>query len=234
MCSHGCVADQHPPQVDDEELVRFVRMACHGMRNPLAIATGMLDLLGQTAGPQLDEGARELVTRSAAAVRRTADMVLSVQRHVGARHRALQPVAVDLADAVAWVADQLDPAEVVVRVEGRLPTVQADPDMVEWALHELLENARRHADVGPPVSVVVGVEPAEGRWLLTVTDDGVGIPAERREEAFGEGQRLDRAGGGLGLGLTIVRNVVERHGGQAWLEAAPSGPGLCAVLAWPA
>jgi signal transduction histidine kinase len=227
------VADPDPPQPDAEELVRFVRMACHGLRNPLAIATGMLELLGELSSHQLDEESRELLARSAAAVRRTADMVLSVQRYVGAQHRPLQPVPVDLGAAVAGVADGLDPDEVVVRVDGALPTLEADQHMVDWVLHELIENARRHADVAGPVTVVVAAEAAEGRCLVSVTDDGGGIPAERLEEAFGDGERLERVGGGLGLGLPIVRTVLVRHGGAAWLEPAPSGSGLRAVLAWP-
>lgn len=233
VCSDGTVADPHPQQPDAEELVRFVRMACHGLRNPLAIATGMLDLLEQLAGDQLDEEPRELLARSSVAVRRTADMVLSVQRYVGARHRPLQPEEVDVADAVEVVRASFDPAEVVVRVEGALPTLTADRDMVEWILHELLDNARLHADRTAPVTVVVAAEVVGDRSLVTVTDDGAGIPPERMEEAFGEGERLERSGRGLGLGLPIVRTVLTRHGGEAWLEAAPSGAGLKAVLAWP-
>lgn len=233
MWSDGAVADADAPQPDAEELVRFIRMACHGLRNPLAIATGMLELLERIAGDQLDDEARDLLGRSSVAVRRTADMVLGMQRHVGAQHRALQPVPVDLGEVVEWIADGLDPDQIQVRVEGTLPTVVADRDMAEWVVHELLDNARRHADGAVPVTVSIGAEEVDGGWLVTVADDGVGIPAERREEAFGEGARLDRAGGGLGLGLTIVRTVMDRHGGDVRLEDAPDG-GLRVALTWPA
>lgn len=222
---------QHP---DADDLVRFVRMACHGLRNPLAIATGMLELLDRIAGDQLDEESRELLTRSSVAVRRTADMVLSIQRYVGAQHRPLQPVEVDLDETVPWLAAPLDPADLVVRVQGPLPTVVADRDMVEWALHELLDNARQHAHRDGTATVVVRAERDGDRWLVSVTDDGIGIPAGRREEAFDEGARLDRSGGGLGLGLPLVRTVLARHGGEARLEEAPAGSGLRVVLAWPA
>lgn len=234
MWSHGAVTVQDPQQPEAEELVRFVRAVSHGLRNPLAIATGMLDVLEQLAGPQLDEESRQLLSRSSAAVRRTADMVLSVQRYIGARHRPLQLVPVDLGDAATSVAEQLDPGDVVVRAEGPLPTLAADRDMVEWVFHELFDNARQHADAPGAATVVVAATSDAQRWLVSVTDDGPGIPAERHEEAFGEGQRLGRAGGGLGLGLPIVRAVLERHGGEVWLEEAPSGSGLRAVLAWPA
>lgn len=234
MCCDGDVADTAPREPGVEELVALVRLACHGLRNPLAIATGMLDLLDRLSGDQLDEESRDLLTRSRAAVHRTTDMVLSIQRRVGSQHRPLQPVPVDLGEALAVVADPLDPAEVVVRVQGPLPSIVADLDMVEWVLHELLDNARAHADRDGPVTVVVEALEVDGRWHVSVTDDGVGIPPARREEAFAEGERLERAGGGLGVGLAIVRSVLTRHGGEAWIEDAPSGPGLRAVTAWPA
>ena len=206
--------------------------ACHGLRNPLAIATGMLDLLERIAGDQLDEWPRDLLGRSAVAVRRTADMVLSIQRHVGARHRPLQQVSVDLGEAVAWVSEAFDPAEVVVEVERELPMIVADRDMVEWVFHELFENARRHRDRPEPVTVVVDAAQADGRWIVAVTDDGSGIPSGRHDEAFGEGAVLDRSGGGLGVGLAIVRAVMARHGGEAHLEDAP-GAACVPSSTWP-
>ena len=232
MCSDVCVATAEPPQPDAEELVRFIRMACHGLRNPLAIATGMLELLERLAGDQLDAETLDLLGRSSVAVRRTADMVLIIQRHIGAQPRALQPVPVDLDEVVEWITEALDPAAIVVQVDGPLPTLVADRDMVEWVFHELFSNARDHVDRVGPVTVTVGAEEGDGRRLVTVTDDGGGIPAARREEAFGEGERLDRSGGGLGLGLSIVRTVLTRHGGEVWLDDAPGG-GLRAVTAWP-
>lgn len=233
MWSDGEVADPASGEPGVDELVAFVRLACHGLRNPLAIATGMLDLLDRLSGDQLDDESRDLLLRSSAAVHRTADMVRSIQRRVGSQHRPLQPAPVDLEEALSVVAASLDPAEVVVRVDGTLPSIVADPDMVDWVLHELLDNARSHADREGPVTVAVGAVEVDRRWHVSVTDDGVGIPPARREEAFAEGARLERAGGGLGVGLTIVRTVLARHGGEAWLDDAPSGAGVRAVTAWP-
>lgn len=233
MCSDGGVATVDGPQPDAEELVRFIRMACHGLRNPLAIATGMLDMLERLAGDQLDDETLDLLTRSSVAVRRTADMVLSIQRHIGARHRPLQVVPVDLAEVVESITDGLDADAIVVRVDGALPTIVADRDMVEWVVHELLDNARKHADRDGPVTVAIDAQERAGAWVLTVTDDGVGIPADRREDAVAEGERLERSGGGLGLGLSIVARVMDRHGGDVRLGDAPGG-GLRVVLTWPA
>ena len=111
--------------------------------------------------------------------------------------------------------------------------VAGDPDALSRLLVNLLDNAVRHAASQVCVSVR-----ADGGWaVLTVTDDGPGIPAEDAERAFGRFSRLDtarsRAGGveGPGLGLAIVRSTAEAHGGSVSLSDA--GPGLRAVVRLP-
>jgi signal transduction histidine kinase len=110
--------------------------------------------------------------------------------------------------------------------------VRADPAAVRRVLTNLVDNAVRHAAGG--VCVAVAAEP--GTAVLSVTDDGPGIPAADRERAFDRFTRLDtgrgREEGGAGLGLAIVRELVRAHGGTVTLEDAP--PGLRAVVTLPA
>ncbi len=86
--------------------------------------------------------------------------------------------------------------------------------------------------------MVVTLAPAEGSAVLTVRDDGPGLPAERAEEVFGRFIRLDdarsAAGGGAGLGLAIARDVAERHGGTLVVDDGDAAsPGACLVLRLP-
>jgi len=121
--------------------------------------------------------------------------------------------------------------------------VAADPDALRRLLVNLLDNAVRHADS----QVCVSVRSEAGWAVLTVTDDGPGIPAADRERVFGRFTRLDNARDrtgeeGAGLGLAIVRSTAEAHGGSASLGDAVSpgdaasdghGPGLRAVVRLP-
>ena len=110
--------------------------------------------------------------------------------------------------------------------------VAGDPDALSRLVVNLLDNAVRHA--GSQVCVSVR---ADGDWaVLTVTDDGPGIPPEDAERAFGRFSRLDDARSrpgveGSGLGLAIVRSTAEAHGGSVSLSDA--GPGLRAVVRLP-
>lgn len=218
-------------QMDDERLVRLARIIAHGMRNPLAIATGMLDLLDRQIGDGIDDELRELLQRSSAAIRRAGDQLLQLQRYTGAARDELVVDEVDVAEAVACAVADLDLAGATLVVE-ELPVLRADGRAVERALRELIDNALHHAaDDGAP-RIVVSADDDGDWWAVAVTDDGPGIPVERRDEALAEGERLGRTGDGFGLGLPTARILVRRHGGDLRLQDAPGG-GLRAVLRWP-
>ncbi|MFP5321077.1 MAG: histidine kinase dimerization/phospho-acceptor domain-containing protein, partial [Acidimicrobiia bacterium] len=85
---------------DDERLVRFARLIAHGMRNPLAIATGMLDLLDRQVGDDLDGELRDLLRRSSEAIRRAGDQLLMLQRYTAAAREELLVDELDLAEVV--------------------------------------------------------------------------------------------------------------------------------------
>ena len=90
----------------------------------------------------------------------------------------------------------------------------------------LLDNAERHASS----TIVVGLSTEDGRVDLVISDDGEGIPEAERERVFERFYRLqaarDRDSGGAGLGLAIVREVVDAHGGRVWVDASSAGAAL--------
>jgi len=111
-----------------------------------------------------------------------------------------------------------------------LATPVGDRTLIERILANLVDNAVRHARS----SVVLAVRAEGGRAVLTVVDDGPGIPAGERERVFERFARLDdardRDAGGTGLGLAIVRELLRRSGGSISLEDNPDGQGLTAVV----
>lgn len=217
---------------EDERLVRLARVVTHGMRNPLAIATGMLDLLDRQVADQLDDAQLDLLRRSSAALRRTADQLLQLQRYTAAHREPLAmgdvEVAAVVGDALASLGDAAPPVEDV----GGAPVVRGDRLAVERVLRELLDNAGRHALAAGGSRVRVTVEDAGDVWHLVVSDDGPGVAPEHREAALEEGERLGRTGDGFGLGLPIARISARRQGGELHLEAEPGG-GLRAVVRLP-
>jgi signal transduction histidine kinase len=145
----------------------------------------------------------------------------------------LRRTPTDMAAACESVAARYATARVPVRAETAGPCVVAgDADALARLLVNLLDNAVRHAASRVYVSVR-----CDGGWaVLTVTDDGPGIPAEDAERAFGRFARLDDARSrtgeeGAGLGLAIVKSTAEAHGGS--VSMGDAGPGLRVTVRLP-
>jgi signal transduction histidine kinase len=142
---------------------------------------------------------------------------------------------VDLAELAGRVADAYRPD---IEASGRrlslkaLPAVTlGDADLIAQALANLVENALRHTP--PGASIELAVEMADGRPRLRVSDDGSGIPEEKRQEALRHFYRLEssRTTPGSGLGLAIVAAVASRH--HAALELLDAAPGLTVLMTFP-
>jgi signal transduction histidine kinase len=208
----------------------------HELRSPIASIRAQLEVAldhpGQQPWPQT---AAEVLADTLRLARLAEDLlVLARLDERGDRIPAGQPV--DLAQLAQREAARPG-ARVPVTVTAQGPcVVTGDPGGLRRVLVNLVENALRYARS----RVTVTVAPGGGDAVVTVSDDGPGIPAADRERVFGRFVRLDDArsrdgdgdeAGGAGLGLAIVRDTAQAHGGTARLEDA--APGLRAVVRLP-
>jgi signal transduction histidine kinase len=213
----------------------LVSDTAHELRSPIASIRAQLEVaLDHPDGLDWAETARDVHADTLRLARLTEDLLLLAR--LDGQHLRHQPT--DLAALCESVAARYATARVPVRAEtaGQF-VVAGDQDALARLLVNLLDNAVRHA----ASRVCVSVREDGGRAVLTVTDDGPGIPPEDAERVFGRFARLDdaraRAGedsteaDGAGLGLAIVRSTAEAHGGSVSLGDA--GPGLRAVVRLP-
>jgi signal transduction histidine kinase len=221
----------------------LVSDTAHELRSPIASIRAQLEVaLDHPDGVDWAETARDVHADTLRLARLAEDLLL-LARLDG---QPLRRTPVGLAALCAAAVAGYGPARVPVRVTvpssgagaGAEPCVVAgDPDALRRLLVNLLDNAVRHA----ASQVCVSVRSETGWAVVTVTDDGPGIPAADRERVFGRFTRLDNARDrtgeeGAGLGLAIVRSTAEAHGGSATLgDAGPdgAGPGLRAVVRLP-
>ncbi|MFH0792747.1 MAG: ATP-binding protein [bacterium] len=107
----------------------------------------------------------------------------------------------------------------------KLPAVPGDPAQLEQVLANLLENAVKYSGPQAEVRVEARHESERARVVVSVKDNGIGIPYQDQERIFERFYRVDKARsrklGGTGLGLSIVKHIVQGHGGEVWLESAP-------------
>jgi signal transduction histidine kinase len=213
----------------------LVSDTAHELRSPIASIRAQLEVaLDHPDGVDWAETARDVHADTLRLARLTEDLLLLAR--LDGQHLRRTPT--DLAAVCESVAARYATARVPVRAETTGPCVVAgDADALGRLLVNLLDNAVRHA----ASRVCVSVRDDGGWAVLTVADDGPGIPAEDAERAFGRFARLDparaRAAGqgtgeeGAGLGLAIVRSTAEAHGGSARLGDAR--PGLRATVRLP-
>ncbi len=198
--------------------------ASHELRSPLArmkMAVSMLD----DAPPAYREKLRREIDTNVAELDALVEEVLLASR-LDARPDQEAAERVDLLGLAAEEAARIDAA-----VEGESLTVRGEERLLRRALRNLVENARRYG--GGEVSV--RIERVGGQGVVRVCDRGPGVPAELRERIFEPFYRLPghaEQAGGVGLGLSLVKQIAERHGGQVRCEAREGG-GSCFVFAVP-
>ena len=205
----------------------------HDLRTPLAVAKAGVSSLRSTGVDLSAEDRRALLFRADHALDRLAGLMedlLDLSRlQTGALTLRRQAVSVD--DAMSGALDDIgvEPCAVILDIDENLPTVLADPVLLERVLANLVINAQTFspADIPPTVTA----RPAGARVLIQVADRGPGIPAEDRERVFAPFQRLGDtdSGTGLGLGLALARGLAEAMGGALVPKDTPLG-GLTMVL----
>jgi signal transduction histidine kinase/DNA-binding response OmpR family regulator len=194
----------------------FVATASHELRSPLTSIKGFVELLQAT---RLNDRQREFLDIIALSTNRLVDLVndlLDVAR-VEAGQLEIQRRRIAVSEAVREVAALMRPRFderrqlLEVEIAPALPVAWADPARVRQIVTNLLTNAHLYTDEGGRVAVKVGA--SDGAVLLSVTDTGKGMTAEQVERVFDRFYRGDEVGTGSGLGLSIVRSLVELHDG---------------------
>jgi signal transduction histidine kinase len=212
----------------------FLAMLGHELRNPMSAignAIAVIEAQPRAPDPSASEvKARRVIRRQVDHLARLVDDLLDVARVVSGKV-TLEQRSVDLAECVRHslaslgAGGYLDSHE--VNVDTETVWVCADPTRFEQVINNLVVNAVKYTPKGGHISVVTREQ--EGRAILRVTDDGVGIAAELLPDVFGlftQGERaLDRAQGGLGIGLTLVRRIVELHDGVVSATSAGENQG---------
>lgn len=220
------------------ELAQFAYVASHDLSEPLRSIGGFLSLLEHRYDDVLDEQGRDYIRRVLAASKRMRTLIDDLLDYSRASRAELEPVEVDLGAVVrtAIEAHRERIAETGAVVEvGELPVVAADPGGMAQVLQNLLANALKFHREGEPPRVRISALHRPGAWELSVADAGIGIEPRHRTRVFEIFKRLNPATAyaGTGIGLSVCKAVVERHGGRVLVEDSPLG-GVCFTLVLPA
>ncbi|MFC9846987.1 ATP-binding protein [Streptomyces sp. NPDC060223] len=214
----------------EERLRSFAADASHELRTPVASVRGHAELALLHPGPVPPEVTRAL-ERIAAESARMGEMVDDLL--LLARLDAGRPLERRSVDLTHLVLDSVTDARAagpdhrwILELAEEPVTVTGDAHRLQQVLANLLANARLHTPVGTSVTVSLAADATKAEAVLTVRDDGPGVPEDVQPGVFERFTRADRRrtdgeGGGAGLGLSIVAAVVAAHGGTVTLESRP-------------
>lgn len=210
------------------ELEQFAYVASHDLKEPLVVILGYLQQIKRHSGGTLEENVEKFVNRAVEGTIRMESLIndLLVYSRIGTGDEELKPT--DCSDIIERVLDNLktavDESDIEV-THGKLPTVMADPTQLGLLFQNLIGNAVKfHGDAPSKVHISAV---AKGRgWQFSVRDNGIGISSKDINHIFDIFRRMhDRKKyPGTGIGLSICKKIVERHGGRIWVESE-SGKG---------
>jgi signal transduction histidine kinase/DNA-binding response OmpR family regulator len=226
----------------DRRKDEFLAMLAHELRNPLAPILSGIEILGEEAAT---DGARQRALDAAGRqvrhLARLVDDLVDVSR-IRTGKVELRKVRIDLASVIQDAATAVEPLlraqrqELFLEIPSERIALDADPVRLTQAIENLLHNAAKYTDAGGHVRLAVRRD--RGEVLVRVEDDGIGIAADllpRVFDIFVQGkQPPNRARGGLGLGLSLVRSLVELHAGTVRAESAGPGQGSAFEIRLPA
>ncbi len=236
---HGTVEETATYHEAQEELVRrsaalarsnadleqFAYVISHDLQQPLGVISRALDLVPDADRAALSAEGGECLDharRGAETLQRMVDAVLGYSRidTRGGRFGVVDCGHV-LEKVRAMLADDLETAGAELTADP-LPTVEGDEAQLAQLLQNLLSNSLKFRGAAPP-RIHVGAELRGDEWVLSVKDNGIGVPPEAAERIFGMFQRLhtDAEIPGTGIGLAICRRIAARHGGRIWVESRP-------------
>lgn len=212
-------------QRSNEALEAFNQSVCHDLRSPLQVVLGYSEIMLKRGMAKLDPKEQEYLRKISQAAEQMGRLISDLMRFARANQAELHSAQVDLTGLAGKLVDGLRNAEPerkvsVVIADGLV--VQGDGALLEIALQNLMSNAWKYTARRDAPRIEVGAIDSGGETAFFVRDNGAGFDMSRADRIFVPFQRLhdDSEFAGIGIGLTTVRRIIERHGGRIWVESA--------------
>lgn len=219
------------------DLERFAYVAAHDLQEPCRTICSFAQLLERRCGDQLGGEGREYLAFVSTGAQRMRDLIHGLLRYSRVDRNTLRLDPVDLGlvlqSALADLGDAVAKTGATVS-SGELPMVRGDAVQLRQVFVNLIGNALKFQPQGQHPEVSVSASVADGQCEVVIRDNGIGIDPQYADEVFGMFRRLHggNAYPGTGIGLALVKRIVEAHGGRIWFDSAP-GQGCAFHIALP-
>ncbi|WP_276256346.1 PAS domain-containing sensor histidine kinase [Halomontanus rarus] len=209
----------------NERLQQFAYVASHDLQEPLRMVTSYLRLLERQYSDDLDEDANEFIEFAVDGAERMEAMIegLLTYSRIETQGQSFDSVDLEavLDDVLTDLGIRIDETGAEITAES-LPTVSGNASQLRQLFQNLLENALQYSGEQKP-RVSISAMRNEDEWMISVSDEGIGIDQEDADRVFEVFQRLHthEEYEGTGIGLALCRRIVKRHGGEMWVDSEP-------------
>ncbi len=224
-------------QRSNQELDQFAYVASHDLKAPLRGIASLSQWIEEDLGERASASTREHLALLRSRVQRMESLIDGILQYSRAGRVAAPAETVAVADVVREVIELVGvPAQVQVDVSARVPPIVTERLLLQQVLMNLVGNALKHGGAQPGARIAIEARPDEdGALAITVADGGPGIAPAFHDRVWGIFQTLqprDKVEG-TGIGLALVKKIVEHRGGRVWLHSA-EGAGATFGFTWPA
>lgn len=214
-------------EIANRDLEAFSFSVSHDLRAPLRIIQGFCELFVEDFGSDLPEEGRALLKRIEEGAERMSRLIEDLLNFSRAGRTALEPTRIAMNELVREVIAELTESSASRKVEvgiADLPDARGDPALIRQVLVNLLSNALKFTSTRLLARIEVTSTGHEGQHVYHIADNGVGFDEAYAHKLFGVFQRLHSQEdfAGTGIGLSIVKRIIERHGGRIWAEGRPN------------
>jgi PAS domain S-box-containing protein len=223
-------------ETKNAELERFTYTVSHDLKSPLITIGGFVGLLEQDALTGNTERVKADITRindAVAKMQRLLGELLELSR-IGRLINPPEEVSlVEIAnEAVELMHGRIAARGVEVKIAS-MPTVYGDRARLVEAMQNLVDNACKFMGDQPHPRIEIGTQQDDGELVFYVRDNGIGIDPQYHEKVFGLFDKLDPASEGTGVGLALVKRIIETHGGRIWIKSEGKGNGTTFLFTLP-
>lgn len=221
------------------EIERFTYTAFHDLRAPLVTIKGFLGTLKNNLDAGRVAEAHTDIRRIEAAANKLDQILTNLLEFAKIGRVIRPPQEVDMGQITREVLQMMEThshtADITVIVSPDLPKVYGDRTRLREVLENLIENAAKFTAGRPDSQIEIGIRDPDGERVLFVKDNGQGIDPRYHNRIFNLFEKLDPGTEGTGIGLALVKRIVEIHGGRIWVESEGEGHGstFCFTLADP-
>ncbi|MBN2293125.1 MAG: PAS domain S-box protein [Pirellulales bacterium] len=224
-------------EVQNAELERFTYTVSHDLKSPLITINGFIGMLRDDLGKGCSETIEHDLSRISSAADKMGRLLKELLDLSRIGRLVNPPVEVPLEELVHKALElahgQIERRGVQVKILPELPTIYCDRVRLLEVMQNLIDNAVKYMGDQSEPRIEIGSRQDDGETVCFVRDNGIGIDPSYAEKVFGLFEQLDQKAEGSGIGLAVVKRIVEVHGGRIWVESDGIGHGstFCFTLA---